>query len=172
MLLRLNDEPDLWGSLFAECERDAFHLETLDAYAVASESEPLRMFLAGERSDTRWFDPWRKLVQDTTSRGVGVSRVRVVTEPVSDYHRWLLTLTPENIEAGEDIRYLPRHLVGEAASEDYWLFDDSRVAFHARDSGNSGIGLVVTDDPGLVGYCIAQRNRLWELATPFAEYAA
>ncbi|MFE9786259.1 DUF6879 family protein [Nocardia salmonicida] len=171
MLLRLIDEPDLWGSLFAECECEAFHLETLDAYAVASESEPLRQFLAGEPSDTSWFDPWRKLMQDTTSRGATVRRVRVVTEPLSDYHRWLLTLTPENITAGEDIRYLPRHLAGQAPTEDYWLFDDDRVAFHARDAADRGLAMVVTDDPGLVQYCIDQRNRLWELATPFADYA-
>ncbi|MFI8976220.1 DUF6879 family protein [Nocardia asteroides] len=171
MLLRLNDEPDLWVSLFAECKRAAFHLETLDAYAVASESEPLRQFLAGEPADTGWFDPWRTLMQDSTDRGVTVRRVRVVTEPLSDYQRWLSTLTPENIAAGEDIRYLPRHLAGQVPTEDYWLFDDERVAFHARDADNRGLAMVVTDDPGLVQYAIDQRNRLWELATPFAEYA-
>ncbi|MEV6061909.1 DUF6879 family protein [Nocardia asteroides] len=131
MLLRLNDEPDLWGSLFAECKRAAFHLETLDPYAVASESE---------------------------------------SEPLSDYQRWLLTLTPENIAAGEDIRYLPRHLAGRVPTEDYRLFDDERVAFHARDADNRGLAMVVSDDPGLVEYAIDHRNRLWELATPFTEY--
>ncbi|MFD6223671.1 DUF6879 family protein [Nocardia asteroides] len=172
MLLRLNDEPDLWGSLFAGCKRAAFHLETLDAYAVASESEPLRRFLAGEPADTSWFDPWRTLMQDATGRGVAVGRVRVVTEPLGDYQRWLLTLTPENISAGEDIRYLPRHLAGPVPTEDYWLFDDERVAFHARDAENRGLAMVVTDDPGLVEYAIAHRNRLWALATPFAQYTA
>ncbi|WP_255495192.1 DUF6879 family protein [Nocardia sp. GTS18] len=171
MLLRLNDEPDLWESLFAECGREAFHLETLDAYSVASESEPLRRFLAGEPPDNTWFDPWRSLVRYTTRRGVAIRRVRVLTEPVSDYHRWILTLNPESIEAGEDIRYLPRHNAGEPPlTEDYWLLDSSRVAFHARDSATRGRGVVVTEDPGLVGYCVEQRNRVWELATPFSEY--
>ncbi|MFC3966016.1 DUF6879 family protein [Nocardia jiangsuensis] len=171
MLLRPNDEPDLWGSLFAECERSAFHLETLDAYAVASESEPLRRFLDGEPADTSWFDPWRAVLADATGRGVSVRRVRVVTQPLTDYHRWLLTLTPENITAGEDIRYLPRHLAGEVPTEDFWLFDDSRVAFHARDARNRGLAMVVTTDPGLVRYCVQTRDQLWPSATAFDEYA-
>ncbi|WP_419150650.1 DUF6879 family protein [Nocardia vinacea] len=65
----------------------------------------------------------------------------MVTEPHTDYHRWLLTLTPQNIEAGEDIRYLPRYLAGEVQAEDYWLLDDERVAFHARDDEGRGLGV-------------------------------
>ncbi|WP_373283227.1 DUF6879 family protein [Nocardia vinacea] len=33
--------------------------------------------------------------------------------PLSGYHRWLLSITGRNIESGENIRYLPRHLAGE-----------------------------------------------------------
>src|SRR5215469_10984030 len=43
-----------------------------------------------------------------TARGVRIRRVRVVSEPLSEYIRWEHALTQINIEAGEDIRWLPR----------------------------------------------------------------
>lgn len=170
MLLLQNDPfPDLLRS----CTREAFHLEVRDSYGVAVESEPLRAFLSGgPEDDYEWFGPWRSLVEATTRRGVAVRRVRVVTEPLTDYHRWMLTVTPENIKAGEDIRYLPRQRAGRAPAEDYWLLDDDRVAFHARDADGRGLGLVVTTDPWIVDYCVDVKQRLWERATRFDDYEA
>jgi len=42
------------------------------------------------------------------ARGVRIRRVRVISEPVSDYIRWEHACTSLNVEAGEDIRWLPR----------------------------------------------------------------
>jgi hypothetical protein len=86
----------------------AFHLELKEAYGVAEEDEPYRRFLAGEPDDYAWRDDYFKLIRDVTSRGVQVRRVRLVSEPLNDYARFLLRITPGNIAAGEDVRYLPR----------------------------------------------------------------
>ncbi|MCP2315328.1 hypothetical protein APR12_000658 [Nocardia amikacinitolerans] len=170
MRLRPKDEPELWQKLFRELERDAFHLEVRDSYAVPNESERLRRFLAGEPPlDTR--TPWQDLMRETTGRGVSVSRVRVVTVPHSDYQRWLLSVTVHNVAAGEDIRYLPRHLAGEVPPDDWWLMDDERVVYNLTDAAGAPAGLGETTDPRIVEYCRSVRQRLWASAIPYAEYA-
>ncbi|CCF61780.1 DUF6879 family protein [Nocardia cyriacigeorgica] len=158
--------------LFRQAERSAFHLETKDAYDVAEEDPQLERFLDGhDDDDYEWFRPWLDLMRDATSKGIAVSRVRVVTVPLTDYHRWLLSITPENQHAGEDIRYLARHRAGDVPSDDWWLFDDSVVAYNLVDGSGRAIGVGVTDDPHTVDRCRSVRQRLWEIATPYAEFA-
>lgn len=157
---------------FRACQRSAFHLEVRDAYTTATESEPLRRFLSGEPTPTDYAErPWVQFMRETVARGVTVSRVRVVTEPHSDYQRWLLSITAGNVAAGEDIRYVPRHQAADVPSDDWWLFDDQQVAFNLVDEGGRPTGMAVTTDPGIVRYCLGVQNRLWELAIPFVDYA-
>ncbi|ATL66838.1 DUF6879 family protein [Nocardia terpenica] len=164
-----------WPELFEACRRSAFHLEVRDSYAVPDEFEPFRRFLNGEpriaEPDPKWRE-WKDMMRRLTRSGVTVSRVRVVTVPHSDYQRWLLSETGDNIEAGEDIRYLPRHLAGEVPTDDFWLFDDRTVAFNLVDREGGPAGAAVTTDPGIAAYCVRAKERLWELATPYVEYAA
>ena len=58
-----------------------------------------------------------------------MQRVRLASVPHTDYIRWGLDVSPLNIEAGEDIRYLPRHLADgiKLPEEDYWLLDDDTL---------------------------------------------
>ncbi|MEV5649548.1 DUF6879 family protein [Nocardia sp. NPDC052254] len=161
---------DPWSEWFRGLQRSAFHLEVRDSYSEASENNRLRAFLAGEPAPDEPPVPWHALMRETTSRHVTVSRVRVVTEPLSGYHRWLLSITGRNIESGEDIRYLPRHLAGVVPPDDWWLFDDERVVFNLADTDGKPAGAAVTTDPGIVDYAMSVRDRLWKLATPYAEY--
>ncbi|WP_067571485.1 DUF6879 family protein [Nocardia acidivorans] len=170
MLLRPNDEPDLWPTLFRELKREAFHLEVRDEYHVPDEDTRIRAFLAGQPAPyTRTF--WQDLMTETVNRGLSVSRVRVVTEPHSDYQRWLLSVTGFNVEAGEDIRYVPKNLAGTVPPDDWWLMDGERVVYNLTDPTGIPAGLAVTEDPGIVAYCQGVRQRLWKLAIPYAEYA-
>lgn len=164
-----------WPDLLRECQREAFHLEVRDTYAVPDEFEPLRRFLAGEPEDNTWFDTWCTLVRGTTNRGVRVTRVRVVTVPHTDYQRWLLTVTEANTKVGEEIRYLPRHLVDadEVPQDDFWLLDDERVVFNLVDQeGRAAGACALTTDPKIAEHCRSIKAHLWALATPYAEYAA
>ncbi|MFI7191317.1 DUF6879 family protein [Nocardia nova] len=163
---------EAFPELFGRAERSAFHLETRDAYDVADENPPLARYLAGHRDDDyAWFQPWLDLIRDTTNRGVAVSRVRVVTVPLTDYQRWLLAVTAQNQQAGEDIRYLPRHEAGAVPADDWWLYDDSMVAFNLVDPSGRGVGTAATTDPEIVAHCRSVKERLWTLATPFTEFA-
>lgn len=155
--------------LLRTCKREAFHLEVLDTYAEPNEHEPFRRFLADEPDDYAWFQPWTELIQETTSRGVAVTRVRIVTEPHTDYTRFALAVAALNVRAGEDIRYLPRHHAGEVPSDDYWLLDDETVVFSAFGESGGWSGAATTD-PHIAAYCRGLRARFWPLATPFPEY--
>ncbi len=155
--------------LLRACTREAFHLEVLDSYAEPGESEPFRRFLAAEPDDHGWFTPWTDLIQETVARGVSVSRVRIVSEPHTDYTRFSLRIAELNTDAGEDIRYLPRHDAGDVPPDDFWLFDDETVIYTAfRESGGSSA--VVTTDPYIAGYARELKQRFWPLGTPFQEY--
>ena len=47
--------------------------------------------------------------------GRSVRRVRIVSEPLSDYQRWSYSIAYPMVEAGEDIRWVPRRLVSSVA---------------------------------------------------------
>lgn len=170
MLLRLRNESGLWPSLFAGCERSAFHLEQRDTYAVPEEAERIRRYLSGEEAVPAPGREWPDLIHEVTTRGVTVSRVRVVTVPHTEYHRWLLSVTGTRVHAGEDIRYLPRHLAGEVPPDDWWLMDAEQVAYNVVTETGAPAGLAITTDPQIAAYCEEVRKRLWKLAIPYADY--
>lgn len=166
---------DVFDRLFIDGKwQRAFHLETVDTYSTPDESEPFRKFLDGEPDDFAWLDWWLALIRDVTSAGKIVQRARVVTVPHVDYTRWGLTVSPRNIAAGEDIRWLPRHQIdpSELSADDFWLFDDDLVAFSIFTPDGAGAGGATTTDPTIVGYCRTIRDRVWNAATPHAEYGS
>jgi hypothetical protein len=114
------------------------------------------------------------LVRQATDAGRTITRVRVVSVPHVDYTRWGLAVAEHNIAAGEDIRWLPRHLVdpAELPRDDYWLFDDDRVVFTVFEPGGRFAGGVVTTDPRIVDRCRTVRDLVWDAAIPHGEYAA
>ena len=82
--------------------------------------------------------------------------MRVVTVPHCDYTRWGLTVAPLNIEAGEDLRWLPRHLAKgiDFAEHDYWLFDDNWVVFTVFAEDGRFAGGVEVSGPEITEQCL------------------
>ncbi|MGY5137375.1 DUF6879 family protein [Streptomyces nigrescens] len=161
--------------LFNSFERDAFHLELRDDYGSPIEDTPYARWQRGEPDDYTWLDPWMALMKRVTGEGKTVRRVRVITEPHSQYVGWEHSLTNLNIEAGEDIRWLPRHQVPEGANfpaggNDWWLYDDRLLAVGHFDSEGRVLGSQLVEDPDIVAECIGLRDRLWTLAIPHSEY--
>jgi hypothetical protein len=100
-------DDDEFGRLFEEFEHTAYRLETRERYVVDYGEEPFRAFLAG-RPHYEWFQDWEKLIRGLVAEGKRFERVRVVSEPLSDYTRFSMDVARLNVRAGEDIRYLPR----------------------------------------------------------------
>ena len=163
---------DALDNLFHSFTRTAFHLEVQDSYHTPEESGPFDLFLAGEPDDFSWHQPWLDLVRGAATAGKAMTRVRVVTVPHIGYTRWGLTVAEHNIAAGEDIRWLPRHLTDASAlpADDFWLFDDDHVVFTIFEPGGRFAGGASTTDPVIVDYCRTTRDRLWEQAIGHAAY--
>lgn len=169
--------PDLltgerFRDLFTSFERTADKLETRDRYSSPTEDEAVRQFLAGEPLDLSWLDRWFGMVRSATAAGKQFSRVRVVTEPLSDYKRFEMAVCPRTVEAGEDIRYLPRPQATALGlpARDFWLFDNKRLALLHFDDDDRFLGAELVDDVGAV-----EQHRRWfkavqAAAVPFAEY--
>jgi hypothetical protein len=158
--------------LFTSFKREALHLEMRDAYGTEAELPHLRKWLAGEPDDTVWLQPWFDLLRTGTQAGKIFRRARIVSEPVSDYQRWVLKDTHLYVEAGEDIRWVPRSRVSTVAlpGNDFWLFDDELVVFLIF----AGNGLVVdrlsTTDHAALDLCRSAFEAVWKLSIPNREY--
>lgn len=166
------------NDLLAHARHDAMHLEVSDDHSgVVDENEPMRRVLAGlpafEAGEypASW-QAWDDLVTGVVGRGVTLRRVRIVTEPHSDYIRALHMMTSRNIALGEDIRWLPRGEVaaGDYGADEWWLIDASIVAFTLFDSAGDFVGTAATTDMATVERCREIRDSLWDRAIPHERY--
>lgn len=118
----------------ARAKRSAVHLEMRDSYML--DDPAFIEWQNGKRLElddrASWWGSWHDHVRQATARGVSVRRARIVSEPVHDYIRYEHDLTPTNIEAGEQVRWLPRHHAADLLLPvmDFWVFDDEIVLFH------------------------------------------
>jgi hypothetical protein len=165
---------EAFDALFQTFDRTAFHLEVQDSYHTPEEAGPFDLFLAGQPDDFAWHEPWLELVRQATAAGRRITRARVVTVPHVPYTRWGLTVAPLNIAAGEDIRWLPRHLTEdiELTTDDYWLFDDRLVVFTVFEPGGRFAGGASTTDPRIVRYCREAHQAVWARAIPHDQYVS
>jgi hypothetical protein len=123
------------------------------------------------RPNSSFLDGWLKKVRGYRAEGKTFQLVRMVTEPPTEYLRWMFTITPLNVEAGEDIRWInqtdARQL--QMPSYDFYILDDEQVAImHFDDNGFSGAE--VTSDSTVLAEHQECRGRAWAVATPHAEY--
>ncbi|MEU2059489.1 DUF6879 family protein [Streptomyces sp. NPDC013455] len=116
-----------------------------------------------------WWRPWVGLVAEVTGQGVVTRRLRVLSEPLSDYVReYDGTLT--NVEAGEDMRWLPRSRAPDLLwpASDGWVLDEETVILHHF----SGEGqwtrprMEVCHDPALVAQYVKACEAAWERDSP------
>lgn len=127
---------------------------------------------AQQNDDFAWHQPWLNLVRSVTISGKAINRARIVTVPHGDYTRWGLTVAPHNIAAGEDVRWLPRHLIDAdiLSTDDYWLFDDNLVVFTVFEPNGQFAGRAATSDPRIISFCRDIRDRVWTAAIPHNKY--
>ncbi|MEU1527093.1 DUF6879 family protein [Nocardia rhamnosiphila] len=161
-------------ALVAAAKSSAYHLELRDSYYTEQEVERLRLFRAGEPDPAleEWFEPWTRLVTGLIGRGVSMRRIRVVTEPLTEYSHWLHSITGFNVEAGEQVRWVGRHTTSpeELARDDWWLLDGALVVYSLFDSGEELSGFAVTDDPVIAAHCQRVWDVLWARGTDHRDY--
>ncbi|MGW0913261.1 DUF6879 family protein [Streptomyces sp. NPDC002784] len=169
--------PTAFSDLLAACTRSAVHLEMRDSYAVDYEKGPFADWRAGYRHDPEdrnsWWRPWLDLVQETVNRGVVIRRARIVSEPASEYTRFLYDGTFTNVAAGEEVRWLPRRRASDIAlpGNDFWLFDGRVVRWNHFSGDGASLGGEVWDaTPHAAKLCADAFEAVWARAIPHSQY--
>lgn len=160
-----------FGRLVRSFKRSAWRWECQGVYHEPSERKPFQLWQQGQIDRSYLERPWLQRVRQLRAAGRTWERARMLTDPLTEYLRWMLEFTYLNVEAGEDIRWL-----GEADARrlgapgyDYYLLDDELVV--VLEFGDQGVtGAEVTDDAGRLAAARAWRDLAWANATPHAEY--
>jgi hypothetical protein len=161
-----------FDELLTGFEREALHLEMRDAYGTAIELPHMAKWAAGEHDDLAWLNGWCEALRQHVRAGKTVRRARIVSEPLSEYQRWSHSIADPMVQAGEDIRWVPRRLVSSVAlpDNDFYLFDDRLIVFlHYADSGLATDRVTSTDGSDL-RLCRDAFEAVWKLAIPHRDY--
>ncbi|MFF0577579.1 DUF6879 family protein [Streptosporangium saharense] len=154
--------------LLENTHRSAVHLEMRDVY----DEEP--EFIHWKRTGEVVYDfaAWKKQLAPCIKRGVKFRRLRIVAEPVSDYIRWEHAISSGNIDAGEDLRWLPRSQTYDLLlpGADLWLFDQRRIRFGVQRGDGSRGTYEFSSDPRIVRQVVASFEMAWDRAIPHADY--
>jgi hypothetical protein len=155
-------------------QREAFRLETLDWYDSPGTDERVRRFLAGQPDDPAIRAGWDELLAEARAAGKRMSRVHVVTEPLSDYLRFELDFYRGSAAAGEDIRILPRSRVTglDLPGFDFWLMDGTTAAVMTYGDRGLWLGVQVVTDPGFAARCRTWRDTAMACAMTLRDYTA
>jgi len=163
-------------AFFTSFEWEAVHLEMRDVYAVEDEKERFARFLErGYRdhdAEAEERQSWMTLIQVATEAGKKFRRARIISEPVTDYIRFEWAGAGRSVEAGEQIKWLPRRLTSSIAlpGNDFWLFDESTVIFAVFTGEGHVLERQLTTDPAVVGLCQTAFEAVWSIAIPHNEY--
>ena len=117
--------------------------------------------------DRAWLTHLRRLREV----GIPFQRVRMLTEPLTDYLAWMVQAIGPNVAAGEDVRWLQERdarMLG-LPSDDFYILDDERVATLRFTDGKVLTGVEVDDDPAVLEQHRAWRRVAWTAATAHAE---
>lgn len=172
-----SDVPN-FEELLAAAQHSACHLEMRDAYGVGDEAADFEHWeRTGERDTdptSAYWTPWVDLIGRTSRRGVAVRRARVVSEPVTPYIRYEHAGTSVNVQAGEDVRWLPRRQASDIAlpGNDFWLFDRTTVLFnHFSGEGSwTEPKWEVRTEPAVIQLAASAFETVWERGIPHEKY--
>ncbi|GGK09791.1 hypothetical protein GCM10010123_44650 [Pilimelia anulata] len=153
-------------SLVAGIDDNFVHLELRDTYGTDVEIPKLRAFLDGKPDDHVWLEQYLSDMRRHTAAGRRCRRLRIVSEPLSDYQRWGATLVPLFRRAGEDARYLPRRQTSTLLlpGNDFYVFDSRTALFLHYSGGGSIVGRELTTEPDVVRTLLDAFERAWALS--------
>lgn len=157
-------------------QREALHLEMRDVYATDVERSRFATWMAGKPLDPaaedEWWHPWRTLMKANIEAGKTLRRLRIVSEPVTDYIRFEWLDAEELVKVGEEVRWLPRRSASTLLlpGNDCWIFDRETVAFTDFSGTGEVLGQYLCTDLAVVERCLAAFEAAWKIAVPHREY--
>lgn len=162
---------DEFAALFPTVTTSSWRWECQGDYLV--DHEKVQRWRNGEREEQNYEErDWVRYIRGLRQAGIPWERVRMLTEPVTDYLTWMLAITNWNIDAGEDIRWIKESRARELGAPDYdfYLFDDNRVVIMHFDDDKVLTGAEVVDDEDVVTEHRAWRDTVWPHAVRHREY--
>lgn len=159
----------LFGDGFAHT---AWRLESRSAYASDRDGDGYQRWARGEDPRTDPARPWCRNIRAQVDAGKRVERVRISDKPLTPGQAYLLEVGWANVEAGEDIRHLPRSTARELGlpGRDFWLFD-SRILLEMHfDQADNYLGAELVQDAAAVLEACQIRDAAWHHAVPRAEF--
>lgn len=168
-------DADGWARIFNSCRKSACHLEMRDHYGVAEEAADIEKWRAGEwgpEEDAASKAGWLDLMRATAARGVRLRRTRIISLPASEYIRFEHEGTPQNIEAGEEVRWVPRTRASGLAlpGNDCWIFDEATVLFNHFTGSGGWIGNELSHDARVAELCTAAFEAAWKIGVPHEDF--
>ncbi|MCA1441255.1 hypothetical protein I6F07_13740 [Ensifer sp. IC4062] len=142
-----------------DAQRQVFRLECLPSYRALDDEEDLAAFRNGEPPNPSGMEGWNKVIKANSSRGVITQRVRLVTQPVSEYLRFEIIWGYRfSAPAGEDIRIIEEYQVAELRDvsgflPDFWLIDDHEVYVLLYDFEGYHFGNLKVTGDAAVPFC-------------------
>lgn len=136
-------------------QHEAFRLERFPRYEVADEALAFGEFRKYGSVPAEFNQEWAELIQQAKQRSAVVRRLRLVSEPLSEYERFeLLAAYQAGITAGEDIRVAVRGVDDQIPTTDYWLYDDAVIEWMKYSSAGTYLDsqasrITEADMPGL-----------------------
>ncbi len=164
--------PVSFSDLLKDCHKSALKLELRDSYLP---NDPAYLaWQDGNPAETyRLYAPWEDKVREAVARGVGLRRVRVSSEPVSDYIRFEHAVTGRvNLSGGERVRWLPRSRTWDllVPSCDHWVIDERIVLFYFFSGHGESVGSQVSTDPAVAARCVSAFWQVWNRGIEHAQY--
>src|SRR5580698_9551400 len=98
--------PDEFGDAVMDYARTAWRWECQGEYREPSEGAPIQAWREGRIEDSYRHRPWLDEMRRNRAEGRVWQRVRMLTDPLTEYLKWMLDTTFLNVDAGEDIRWL------------------------------------------------------------------
>lgn len=147
-----------------------------DIYATDVEKGRFAAWRRGERLDPQaeaeWWRPWFELMRPFRDSGKVLRRLRIVSEPVTEYIRFEWLDAAQLVRAGEDVRWLPRQHASELLlpGNDFWMYDRETVVFTHFSGDGRPLDRLMTADSALVEACANSFDEAWRLAIPHADY--
>jgi hypothetical protein len=161
-----------FDALFEDFEHEALHLEMRDAYGTEAEIPQLAKWKAGEPDDFEWLQAWCDTLRRGAAAGKTFRRALVISEPLSEYQRWAHATTQPLVDAGEDIRWVPRRLVSSIAfpGNDAYVIDGRLVVWMHYSGDGASTGIETSTDPADIRLCHSAFMAVWQLGIPHQQY--
>ncbi|GGK34427.1 hypothetical protein GCM10010124_28790 [Pilimelia terevasa] len=148
------------------------HMELRDSYLTVDEKPDFMRWQTTGTDDNGWMRPWLDNVRRLADEGKNLRRLKVVSTPVSEYHRWVHAGVPEIIAHGEETRWCDRKRVSHLAfpGNDFYVLDRKSVMF-LHFAGDGPLNLfTVTEAPHVVQLCLSAFESCWRLSTAHGDF--